>query len=96
MSDELFTGISDDDIIEKEKKELQSSYRFIFTSTEVGLKVLADILVDFCHFGCYLSNPDEVAQYNVGVQILSRMGVFSGGKEVVVRNLVNSLQIKEE
>lgn len=97
MSDELlFQGISDDGVIEKEKKRLEEIYKYIFSS-DMGLEVLGDVLINFCHFGCFLGNPDEVAQYNVGVQILSRLGAFSkGNTEKVIKGLINSLPNKEE
>lgn len=97
MSDEPFKGISDDEFTESEKKRLAGEYKFIFGATDIGFKVLADILINFCHFGCYLTNPDEVAQHNIGVSILSRLGAFSkGNTEKVVKGLINSLPNKEE
>lgn len=46
----------------------------------IGLEVLGDIL-SMCHFGCTLDpdNPAAVAEYNVGVIILNKCGVFNEG-----------------
>ena len=93
MSDELF------EVLNKEKseiadvmKEITGKYRYIFTSNPIGLDVLADILVVFCHFGCFLDDSYQMAQHNVGVNILSRIGIFnSENRANVIKQMVNAL-----
>lgn len=90
MSDELFEGLKDE-ISAKEKEMLFGKYRHVFTS-QFGMDVLADILVELCHFGQELENADQVAQYNLGVYILSRMGVYSKANSLnVIRALASTL-----
>lgn len=63
--------------------------------------MLADILAE-CHFGSTLDpeNPVQVAEYNVGVMILSKMGTFAEGTllEVVhvLAGIVPQENIEEE
>jgi hypothetical protein len=96
MADELFEGIDDGDAIEKEKERIRGAYRFAFAQTEIGVEVLCDILTNLCHFGQVLETPDDVAQYNVGIGILSRLGVVSKGNErEIVVNLLNVIPKKE-
>ena len=47
--------------------------------TPLGMEVLSDILINLCNFGCFLDPDDkqDVGKYNVGVGILSRLGVFT-------------------
>jgi hypothetical protein len=62
----------------------------------MGLDVLADIL-DMCHFGCTL-DPDNkvmVAEYNVGVAILSKCGIFSQGTKNNVVKALSSVMPEE-
>lgn len=56
---------------------IQDKYRYVFTSA-IGQDVLGDILV-MCHFGCTLDpdNKAQVAEQNIGVAILAKMGVFA-------------------
>jgi len=58
-------------------KEQAAKYRAAFGGP-IGQEVLADILT-MTHFGETLNpdNPVQVAEYNVGVSILAKMGVFS-------------------
>ena len=93
MSDELFPVLNDPkEIAEKATEELEGKCRFILTGTDMGVDVLSDILVAFCHFGCFLENDYDRAQHNVGVNILSRCGVFApGNMQNVVRSLVNAI-----
>lgn len=70
-----------------EQITLQDKYREIF-STGAGRDVLADILVNFCHFGCFLKSEKEVAEYNVGISILAQMGIIAKGK---VLDFVNKI-----
>ena len=62
----------------------------VVLGSPVGQDVLADILVNLCHFGCTL-DPDnrvQVAEYNVGVAIMARMGIYGPNKlNEVVRAL---------
>lgn len=97
MSEEYFEGISDQEINEAAREQIRNKYRLVFSGSPIGVEVLADILVNFCHFGCVLSSPEEVAKYNVGIFILGRMGIFSEGNGIlVVQNLLNVLPNKEE
>jgi hypothetical protein len=67
-------------------------YRLMFSSP-MGREVLADIL-SMCHFGATLdlSNPLQVAEYNLAVVILAKCGVFSPGTGMdVVNALLNVL-----
>jgi len=70
--------------------DLMAKYRLTF-GTAHGREILSDIL-SMTHFGGTL-NPDnkaQIAEYNVGIAILAKMGVFSRGtKESVVRALVS-------
>ncbi len=61
-----------------EERRLMDKYRAVLFSP-LGMEVLGDILINFCNFGCYLDpdNKMEIGEYNVGVGILSRLGVFS-------------------
>jgi len=90
--EEFFKGIDDRTLTEKETDVLKTKYQYVFTSTDAGVDVLCDILVGFCNFGQYLETPKEVAEYNVGISILSRLGIASKGKEnVLVRTLVGMM-----
>jgi len=57
-------------------EELTAKYRATFLSP-TGMEVLGDILIDLCHFGKTLNNEEMMNQYNIGVGVLARMGVFS-------------------
>lgn len=79
-------------IIEREKadpdKDLQEKYRHLFLSG-IGVDVLTDLL-SICHFGRTLDpdNPVQISEYNVGVTILARCGIFGPNtKKAVVRAL---------
>ena len=90
--EELFKGIDHRTPGEKETDILKTKYQFVFTSTDAGVDVLCDILVGFCNFGQYVETPKEVAEYNVGISILSRLGIVSNGKEnIVIRTLVGMM-----
>lgn len=71
-------------------------YRAVFMSP-LGLEVLGDILTT-CHFGCTLDpdNPANVAEYNVGVTILNRCGVFHQGTLPQVLNAFTAITPQEE
>src|SRR4030042_7014694 len=81
----FFDFIEDGDAYEHKKEALTNKYRHIFTKSEMGAEVLADILVNLCHLGCILETADQVAQYNSGVGILSRLGIFSKANQLEVR-----------
>lgn len=72
---------------------LLDEYRATFLSSDTGKVVLADIL-SHCHFGCSLdaSDPQGVAEHNLGVFILSRCGVFSEGTFPQVLNALSAVQ----
>jgi hypothetical protein len=70
------------------EKEIQKKYKLVFLSVE-GRQVLGDILF-LCHFGRTL-NPDnktQIAEYNVGVSILGRIGILS---EDSLNDVVNAI-----
>lgn len=81
---EFFEGL-----VPEVDEELTDKYRLLFMS-DVGAEVLADILVNFCHFGAYVppENQAAVGQHNVGMAILSRLGTFNAGKKPVVTALL--------
>ncbi len=69
--------------------DLQAKYRLIFCDGGVGEEVFADILMK-CHIGETLNpeNPAQVAEYNVGIYILSMTGAFAQGtRQDVIRAL---------
>ena len=55
---------------------LKQKYQFLFMQG-VGIEVLSDILA-MCHFGSSLDFDDkhQIAEYNVGVAILAKCGIF--------------------
>ena len=59
--------------------ELTAKYRAVFVDNPVGAEVLADILT-MTHFGEMLDagNSHRTGEYNVGIGILAKIGVFSG------------------
>jgi hypothetical protein len=68
--------------------ELTAKYRTVFGGA-LGQEVLADIL-SMTHFGNTLNpeNQAQIAEYNVGIAILAKMGIFSiGTKNQVVKAL---------
>ena len=62
--------------------ELKAKYRALFLS-DMGQDVLADILVEFCHFGVFHvgGNAEQDGAYNVGISIMSRMGILEPGMD---------------
>jgi hypothetical protein len=93
-----FEGIDNIEEIRKEGEQLENVYKAVFISSRSGIEVLADILINFCHYGCFLETPEQIAQYNVGIEILSRLGVIGPAKDKMnlVINLVNSIPKKED
>jgi hypothetical protein len=79
----------------KLESDIVAKYRLTLLSG-TGMEVLMDILVNFCHFGCYLENEKDVAQYNIGVSILSRCGIISKGNEAEVVKALCSVSPKRE
>ena len=77
---------------QEEVEDLRPKYRSLFGNTDMGQEVLADILVNFCSLGSYLDpeNKENIGAYNVGISILSRLGVFSSDmeKKRIVRALL--------
>jgi len=67
---------------------LTAKYRKILTQG-MGKDVLIDILRE-CHFGCTLdaTNVHQIAEYNVGVVILAKCGIFS---KKTLEDVVNQL-----
>ncbi len=96
MSDELFEALNEPKrTVTEMLQEIQGKYRYVFTSSDMGLEVLADILVAFCHFGCFLDDAYQMAQHNVGVNILSRIGIFNPeNRKNVIISMVNALPTK--
>lgn len=75
---------------------IQSKYRIVFLQGTLGQDVLQDIL-SLCHFGSTLDpdNKVQVAEYNVGVAILHRCGIFEEETfEQVIRALANVVPSK--
>ena len=72
--------------------EIRQKYFHTFSSP-LGREVLIDILKD-CHFGCTLDpdNKAQIAEYNVGVTLLAKLGIFGPDREIpVINSLFNSL-----
>ena len=73
-------------------EDLQPKYRSVFSNTDIGREVLADILISCCGFGSYLDSEskEDIGAYNVGIYILSSLGVISGDrdKKEVIRALL--------
>lgn len=69
--------------------ELAEKYRAVF-NTPMGQEVLADILVNKLHFGCYLEkNVGDIALNNTAIAILSTLGIVSKGNGLeVIRSLM--------
>ena len=71
------------------KQLISDKYREVLCSSPLGREVLADILKT-CHLGITL-DPDNIVQiseYNVGVVILAKCGVFKKDNfEDVIRAL---------
>jgi hypothetical protein len=78
-------------------QDLKDKYKLVFRN-DAGLTVLADILVNLCYFGCRLDSNDkeQIGQYNVGIDILSRLDAFSSGQVGVLnrdkaKNIITKL-----
>lgn len=61
------------------------------------MQVLADIL-KICHFGCTLDmdNPHQVAEYNVGVAIMAKLGILAEDTLFDVVNALSGVTAKEK
>ena len=59
-------------VIEKGK------YQKLFASSQLGMYVLGSIVKNYCHFGDELdpNAPIQVAEYNVGIRLLTMVGAF--------------------
>lgn len=60
---------------QRASRETIERYAALFGS-QVGRKVLADILYNICHFGVLLNtnDPAEISAYNTGLIILTKAG----------------------
>lgn len=76
--------------LEVKQEDLTSAYRAAFKSV-AGRRVLADILVNHCQFLTYLEPGSDkaIGEHNVGVAILSMLGIFKAGKENIIRALLD-------
>ena len=80
-----------------EYDDVGSKYRSIFTSP-LGREVLADLLRE-CHFGSTLDpdNKVQTAEYNVGVMVLAKCGVFGPETKMdVINALLNVIPKSKE
>lgn len=70
--------------------QLTEKYRLVFNSP-IGQEVLSDILT-MTHFGNTLNsaNPQQIGEYNIGVAILAKMGIFAHDtKSDVLKSLMS-------
>jgi hypothetical protein len=76
--------------------ELTAKYRMVFGNS-MGQEVLADIL-SMTHFGGMLNadNPQQIGEYNVGMAIMAKMGVFSRETKRDVIKALSVISPKEE
>jgi len=84
--------------LKKKMEKIQAKYRELFLNNTLGQDVLADIL-QLCKFGCTLDpdNKVQVAEYNLGVIILHRCGIFAEDTlENVIRALANVVPLSKE
>ena len=75
---------------------MTAKYRVVLTQG-IGRDVLADILRT-CHFGATLdmTNPHQIAEYNVGIVILKKCGILGHGTmEEVVNQLCTVMPVTE-
>lgn len=87
MPDDLFDLGTSERLAEVEL--LVQKYRSVFTSP-LGVEVLKDILVNHCHFLCFHEGGEDGA-YNVGIKILSNMGIAVQGNQMSVINALISV-----
>jgi hypothetical protein len=75
--------------------ELTAKYRMVFGNA-MGQEVLADIL-SMTHFGQTLNpeNQAQIAEYNVGVAIMAKMGIFGRGTKLDVIKALGNISPKE-
>jgi len=59
------------------KTDLGDKYRLVFDNP-LGQEVLADILINKLHFGCYLQEAlGDIALNNAAIEILSTLGIVA-------------------
>lgn len=76
----------------KKSEELMAKYRSVFINQK-GLEVLSDILF-MCHFGDTLKDEHMLDEYNIGVGILAKLGIFSEGTRLDVVSALASVSPK--
>lgn len=71
--------------------KIEAKYRSLFL-TELGQEVLTDILVEFCYQGQYheAGSAEQDGAYNVGLKIMSRMGLLVDDK-TLVRGMLSAI-----
>jgi len=76
--------------------ELTAKYRMVFGNA-MGQEVLADIM-SMTHFGCTLNaeNPQQIGEYNVGIAIMAKMGIFSFDTKGEVIKMLQTVTPKEK
>ena len=77
---------------------INAKYRVVFLQNTLGQDVLGDIL-QTCHFGCMLDadNKQQVGEYNIGMDILHKCGIFAEDTlEQVIRALASVTPITKE
>ena len=76
--------------------ELTAKYRMVFGNS-MGQEVLVDIMT-MTHFGQTLNadNPQQIGEYNVGMAIMAKMGVFSRETKGDVIKALSVITPKEE
>lgn len=84
MTEEYFEGLKSEDT----NLDIKAKYRILFDS-DIGREVLSDILINFCNFGCFIDSDKERIEYNVGINILSRLKVFTS--QVNKKDIIDSL-----
>jgi hypothetical protein len=74
---------------------LIDKYRITFMESPFGKEVLSDILFQ-CHFGESLKDETMTIEYNVGLAILARCGIFGPNTRQDVINALCSVRPKED
>jgi len=83
--------------MKKQELNLRAKYRLLFLRSTLGKDVLFDLL-QMCHFGGSLTPGDfkEVSEYNLGIMILRKLGIFSEGTGFDVMNALAKVSPKED